>query len=534
MLDINERLLCPYCFEEQLKLIGKNGAFVCPSCGYDERKPPREEERPLNSLPSGSVLINRYIVGKVLGYGGFGITYIAYDIETDEVKAIKEYFPDTAHRIPGGLSIQAQNAVLQERFDMGMEAFYYEAKIITRFEHNPGIVKVYDFFYENGTAYYVMEYIDGVNLKAWVKNNGALSCDKAASVLISMVYLLHDMHSQNVLHGDISPDNIFISRNGAVKLLDFGSSRRLYQAGGLVDLNIKKGFTPKELYAESVPGPWCDIYSLGATIYSLLTGKAPVESILRVDDDESENKHDKKKGVAEDIPLMGERMKWPSRMGIRIPNNFELILKKMMAVDYRNRYQSVGELRSDLVAVTGKEQPNDGRAARLKRARKSFVAVAVTLAVTAFVGLTQVVVTYYDSIYREPVTLESATSSSQSGSRRTEGFQYILTQPSPEIIIVTIMPQLSDDPDMDAQGGPNEQPESVEDIPEVSEGTPEDQASAGEGTPEDQESTGEGTPEDQESVGEDNNSDEREIPGDDDIYNEQDDTGDTDVVEEQA
>ncbi|MDR0999520.1 MAG: serine/threonine protein kinase [Clostridiales bacterium] len=475
MLDIHEHLLCPCCFKEQLEFSSKNDRFVCPYCGYDERKTHNDEKAPGNSLAMGNVLLSRYIIGKTLGHGGFGITYIAYDIETDDIKAIKEYFPAIARRVPGGFAVQAQSASLQERFDAGIETFYDEAKIITRFEHNPGIVNVYDFFYENNTAYYVMEHIDGVDLKTWVKDNGPMGYDRAISVLVQMVYLLHDIHSQNILHGDISPDNIFISQDGVsmgvIKLLDFGASRRLYQTDGATDLHIKKGFTPKELYAKHVPGPWCDIYSLGATLYSLLTGKAPVESILRADTAPSESK-----SSGEDT-LMRERIKWPSQMGVRIPNSFEFILQKMLAIDYHERYQSVSELRQDLFVITNRTQPADTLAVKPAHMRKGFVTVAIALAIAGFIGLTQVVVEYYDSIYREPVTLESPTSSSQSGVR-PEGFRYILTPPSPEIIIVTIMPQMSDDPNAYAQGNParDEPPVAGENIPEEDEGTPEDRA----------------------------------------------------------
>ena len=195
---MNPERVCYGCFAE------KEPGLPCPRCGFCEN-----DQQPYLALPLGTILNGRYLVGKVLGMGGFGITYLGYDLTLEIKVAIKEYMPSAlATRHPDHYSVALTGRV-EADYQYGMERFLEEAKILAKLQNTPHIVSVQNYFQENGTAYFVMEYIDGMSLKAYLSKNGErISWDQAVAILKPIMEALVQVHALNLLHRDISPDNI--------------------------------------------------------------------------------------------------------------------------------------------------------------------------------------------------------------------------------------------------------------------------------------------------------------------------------------
>lgn len=286
MIEINGKRFCENCFEEA------SGA-VCKACGFNS-----EDNAPDPSmLAPGSVLQNRYVVGRVIGKGGFGITYLAFDALVGRKIALKEYFPyGVAQRTATSAEVAVTSAESAEAFKLGAEKFYNEARLVAKFNGNPNIVGVYDCFYENGTVYIAMEYLRGQTLKEYIRDNGLLKTPQALFIAKTICGALVVAHSAAVLHRDISPDNIIICDNGDIKLIDFGAARQVVaEHSQSFSVIIKPGFAPPEQYRKKGnQGPWTDVYSLGTTLYFTLTGDIPEDPSARFDDDDTfkENQFD--------------------------------------------------------------------------------------------------------------------------------------------------------------------------------------------------------------------------------------------------
>ena len=279
MIEIKSRHICENCFEE-------TETSACPHCGYA----PGESAKDPSMLAPGSVLLGKYIVGQVIGKGGFGITYLAYDTAKDKTVAIKEYFPyGIARRTAGSPKVSVASGENTETFELGAEKFYEEAKLISRFNGSPNIVGVYEFFFENDTVYLVMEYLRGITLKEYIRDNGVITAPQALYIARHVSEALSVAHDASVLHRDISPDNIILCDNGDIKLIDFGSARQLVaEHSQSFSVILKPGFAPPEQYQKKGnQGPWTDIYSLGATLYFALTGDIPEDPVSRFDDDDT-------------------------------------------------------------------------------------------------------------------------------------------------------------------------------------------------------------------------------------------------------
>lgn len=279
MIEINGRKLCENCFEP---ITGT----VCKSCGFN----PEDNAPDPSLLVPGTVLINRYVIGRVIGKGGFGITYLAYDALVCRKIAIKEYFPyGLAQRTVGSTEVSVTSADGAETFKQGADKFYNEAKLVTRFNGNPNIVGVYDCFYENSTAYIAMEYLRGSTLKEYIRENGILSVPKALYTAKSITNALIVAHSASVLHRDITPDNVILCENGDIKLIDFGAARQVVaEYSQTFSVILKPGFAPPEQYSKKGnQGPWTDVYALGTTLYFMLTGDIPEDPTGRFDDDDT-------------------------------------------------------------------------------------------------------------------------------------------------------------------------------------------------------------------------------------------------------
>lgn len=301
----------------------ESGATICPYC-----KQPVHIDAPSHHLKPGTVLHGRYLAGKARGQGGFGITYIGFDTTLDVRVAIKEYYPNgfssRNHDLTDNVTVTLDDTELYEK---GKARFLQEAKTLARFYEEPGIVSVHDFFEENNTAYIVMEYLDGITLKRFVEAKGKIPPDSIFRVIRPLINALEKVHTQGVVHRDISPDNIMVLRNGNLKLLDFGAAR---EVGGDKSLSVmlKHGYAPYEQYRSTgEQGPWTDIYALCATIYFCLTGIRPESSVDRMEND---------------------TLQRPSELGVKIELSKESVLLHGMSLRVRDRYKSLSELKNAL------------------------------------------------------------------------------------------------------------------------------------------------------------------------------------------
>ncbi len=237
------------------------------------------DESLIYPLADGTMLNGQYVIQQVLGAGGFGITYLALDIERNIYVVIKECLPSAyAHRDANNW-IRAHSPELETMFIQCIRNAKHEAETIAKINH-PGVVRVYNLFDANGTFYYVMECIEGVTLHDQIetfRTEGKLfTVEQANNLLVQLLDILQYLHTQNVFHCDIKPGNIFLQKDGTPKLIDFGAVRsKELQHQGLIQ--ITPGYTPPEFYPgrRAEIGPWCDIYGLGATFYELVSGMIP-------------------------------------------------------------------------------------------------------------------------------------------------------------------------------------------------------------------------------------------------------------------
>ncbi len=258
----------------------------CPHCGYDQNCYKPSE---LFLLPGTELFRGQYLIGRVLGHGGFGITYLARDINLDTIVAIKEYLPNGfAYRTSGDTQVRYYGEERKELFEYGIEKFLEEARALARFQRYPGVVSVFNFFKENGTAYFVMEYIEGMTVKQYLQQAGGyLPWNTAVQLVMPVVETLKVVHEAGVIHRDISPDNIFLCDDGLIKVLDFGAARQaMGEQSQSLSVILKQGYAPFEQYSSSgKQGPWTDVYATAATLYKMVTGSVPPEATERIRDD---------------------------------------------------------------------------------------------------------------------------------------------------------------------------------------------------------------------------------------------------------
>ena len=262
-----------------LKIIDSDFMF-CPHCGYKEGTPPSE---PCHLFP-GTILMDRYLIGKVLGSGGFGVTYRAWDSKLDSIVAVKEFYPSgLVNRIPGTKEVIIYNAQSAADFYSFKEKFLDEARNMAKFNSESNIVNVYKFFEENNTAYIVMEFLEGEGLNKYlIEHNKKIDIEYAVKITEEIADALSKLHKQGIIHRDISPDNIFLCSNGKIKLIDFGAARFSLDENKKLTIILKHGFAPPEQYEWiNKQGAWTDVYALGATLYFVLTGKKPMRSTDR-------------------------------------------------------------------------------------------------------------------------------------------------------------------------------------------------------------------------------------------------------------
>lgn len=348
---------CHSCFE----IIGEQE--VCPHCGYTQNTPPKE----LSHLFPGTMLAKRYIIGKTVGFGGFGITYRAFDQKLERVVAVKEYYPcGVANRVPPDTKVSIYAKKRTGEYNYGKERFLDEAHHMAKFSTESNIINIYEYFEENNTAYIVMEFLEGVPLSGFLQQNGE-KLDVAAGIEIAenIGNALTKIHSEGIVHRDVSPDNIFLCLDGSQKLIDFGAARFSLDEKQQMTIILKPGFAPPEQYEQiNEQGSWTDVYALGATLYYTLTGQKPEESTNRK--------------INDSVP-------YPHTINDQIPEHISNAIMKAMAIELHLRYKTVEEF---LGAIRGEKKviPIETEKKRRKQKRMGGIAAAavVLLAGTAF------------------------------------------------------------------------------------------------------------------------------------------------------
>ena len=315
---------CPYCMSPV------QPGSPCPACGRNwERYQPASHH-----LPLGSLLQDRYQLGRVLGEGGFGITYLGWDAVLKRKVAVKEYFPTflVSREVSLTLDVTCHTSGNQPTYEKGREQFLREAKTMAKLDSIPEIVQVLDHFPEHNTAYIVMEFLEGRTLKEVVAQTGPIPTQTMLALLEPVLRAMEAMHHAGVIHRDISPDNLMELKDGTVKLMDFGCARD-FQSGLTETITLKHGFAPREQYSGRDQGPWTDVYAMCATVYYCLTGQVPARATLR--------------GEEEQDPLLP-----PRQLGIDLTEEQELALLRGLAPKVENRWHSAADLYAALYGRT--------------------------------------------------------------------------------------------------------------------------------------------------------------------------------------
>ncbi|WP_051529404.1 serine/threonine protein kinase [Meiothermus cerbereus] len=312
---------CPYCASSI-----PPGAATCPACGMGV------DVHGAHHLPVGTRLKGgRYTLGKVLGQGGFGITYLGADTQENRPVAIKELFPEGSTRRPQTRQVVPPTSLSGAGFAETMEKFEDEARVLSQFNH-PGIVRVFDIFEENGTAYLVMEFLKGQTLGKRIEKQGKLPAREVQDIALKLLDALEVVHKAGMLHRDIKPDNVFLHQDGRVVLIDFGSARQFAQGKTQKHTRlVTPGYAPLEQYGTAGKfGPYTDLYALGATLYHALMGVVPPAATDRVQSNQ------------------------PLRLPRETPDGLEQAVNRALEIRVDRRPQSVAEFRAILL---GQRQP---------------------------------------------------------------------------------------------------------------------------------------------------------------------------------
>ena len=316
-------------FNRCLSCMETVSTYPCPHCGYD---PGAESAFPY-ALQPGTILNGKYVVGTVLGQGGFGITYSGWDLALESKVAIKEYFPSaqvSRTQTSGALQWYNTEAGRTAR-DSGREMFLKEARKMARVSRIPQVVRVLDLFQQNNTAYIVMDFVEGENLKNRLKKTGPLPWDQARDIFLPAIDAMERVHKAGLVHRDLSPDNLMLTPDGSVRILDLGAAKDLNINTGASSMQVAKGgFSPLEQYTQrGGSGPWTDVYAMAATMYFTLTGVLPLPSVDR---------------------LAKDTLRWDLPQLAALPGNVLTALQKAMVISPEARTQSMAEFASQLTA----------------------------------------------------------------------------------------------------------------------------------------------------------------------------------------
>ncbi len=324
---------------------------ICPFCGNEKITAPKE---PVHLYP-GTVLADRYILGEAVGAGGFGIIYKAWDTKLETVVAVKEFFAGRLVTRAAGETQVIVNKKSQAEFEYRKVRFLAEARNMAKFGAHKNIPNVFEFFEDNGTAYIVMELLNGRGLNGYLKEvGGKLDQDFVVLVANEVGNALTSLHEKGIVHRDVAPDNIFICSDNElrIKLLDFGAAKLADSSDEVIDIILKPGYSPAEQYESTNNiGPWTDIYALGATMYMMLTGVKPDESTNRKVQDTV-------------VP--------PHELDGTIHENLSNAIMKAMALETHMRFKTVAEF---LKAINGQKKVTTLAKERKKRRRTRFAGI---------------------------------------------------------------------------------------------------------------------------------------------------------------
>lgn len=326
-MDIKD--ICINCFQET------GGEEVCMHCGFLQTDRPKQ----ICHLYPHTILYDRYIIGKVINNGGFGVVYKAYDMQLENIVAIKELLPtqnSMVTRMPPSQTVIPVNDEKKEQFQKLKMRFMEESRILSQFSNCESIVRIYDFFEANNTAYLVMEFLDGKTLREKMNaNSEMLPYSEAINIIMPIMNALKIVHEKGIIHKDVSPDNIFLCNDGRVKLIDFGAAKFADSKITIEENSVitKPGYTPPEQYRlNGKIGPYSDIYSVGAVLYTILSGDTPEESIDRIEKDNLQKLH---------------------KLGVEIPIYAEKSIMKALALKENARFKSMNDF---IKAISGQKK----------------------------------------------------------------------------------------------------------------------------------------------------------------------------------
>ncbi len=300
--------------------------YPCPFCGYDGSG----SENPHYLEPGTPLFSGRYRVGQVVGAGGFGVTYSAWDVNLARRVAVKEYMPgEFSTRMPGHTVLTVYGGEKQQQFEAGMLKFHDESERLAKFTEVPGIVQIYDCFFENNTAYIVMEFLEGETLDERIKREDKIPVSEAIDIMIPVLDALTEVHNEQIIHRDIAPNNIFLTSDGKVKLLDFGAARAATGSHSKsLTVLYKEGFTAEEQYqSNGTQGSWTDVYSAAATLYKAITGNTPDGAMER---------------------RFKDKLPAPSKCGIKLPRDIDRAIMNALNVNYKVRTQTAMAFKTEL------------------------------------------------------------------------------------------------------------------------------------------------------------------------------------------
>ena len=368
MTDLEK--LCPGCMR-----IVEDFEKPCPYCGFDKRE--YEKTRSYRTLPPGTILAGKYFLGKVIGEGGFGITYLAWEMNLEVPVAVKEFFPsglatrDT--QLTGGKSktVSVMAGDQGHYYQSGLRSFEQEARNLAKFQNLPGVVSVKDLFFENQTAYLAMEYIPGITMKQYLRSKGNRLDERTVLRLMRPVLeSLDKVHRSGIIHRDISPDNILITADQKVTLIDFGAARMASgNDGKSMTILLKHGYAPVEQYqSKGRQGPWTDVYAICATMYRMISGKVPEEAVDRIENDRVK-------------PLTMLAREENFQVSRRVSD----VIQKGLSVSASHRYQNVRSLIQELYEEPQTVQPPVGGGTRvvppkpLKSEPKNYIGIILAV-----------------------------------------------------------------------------------------------------------------------------------------------------------
>lgn len=345
--------ICFRCFKV------KGDYEVCPHCGYIEDTKAKE----VYQLAPGTMLRERYIIGAGIGFGGFGITYKAYDTVLSIVVAVKEFYPaGLVNRGEGEVKVGIFSGDKEQEFRRQLARFLEEAKNLASFSKEKDIINVYDYFEENQTAYIIMEYVDAPLLKTRLREEGRMSAETAEGYMVAILNALSKIHAHGIIHKDISPDNIFLTGEKEVKIFDFGAAKfEGTQTERTEVVVVKAGYTPPEQYrSKNEQGFFMDVYAAGAVFYEMLTGEKPMDAPDRAVEDE---------------------LTKPSEYQIQISEYTERVILKALALRPEQRFQTAEEFRDAIVRQKRVELPQEELEKNRRRKKILTVSSTVTIVV---------------------------------------------------------------------------------------------------------------------------------------------------------